>query len=190
MMNRKKNNWYFDGWMSRKELDSSGKLKTVWEYNDDYYSFDLPEKQFKLLKYAFIIIPALILIIWFLASLTRCIGRDTVIYVGLFWYAACIPMVYMVIGAVGAFKLKSKMTYRDIYACYRRLKVSSWFIAPLFFLSIIGEIVFLILYKDYFSIQTEIAWLIGAFINTLLAVLLFIIQLKVKSKIVIDDSNS
>ena len=105
-MNRRKNNWYFDGWMSRKELTPSGRWRTVWEYNDDYYGFDLQPKQLKLLKYAFILIPALILVVWFASSLTRCIGRDTVLYVGAFWYAAAIPMVYMVIGAIGAFKIK------------------------------------------------------------------------------------
>ncbi|MCQ2512852.1 MAG: hypothetical protein MJ092_05640 [Lachnospiraceae bacterium] len=190
MMNRRKNNWYFDGWMSRKELTPSGRWRTVWEYNDDYYGFDLQPKQLKLLKYAFIFIPALILVVWFASSLTRSIGRDTVLYVGAFWYATAIPMVYMVIGAIGAFKIKEKMTYRDLYACYRRLMVSSWFIAPLFFLSIVGDIVFLVLYKDYFSIQTELPWLIGAFIDFLLAVLLFIVQLKNKSKIVQLQSKS
>lgn len=189
-MNRKKNNWYFDGWMSRKELTPSGRLRTVWEYNDDYYTFDLEPKQFKKLKLAFILIPALIILIWFISSFARCIGRDTVIYVGLFWYASVIPMIYMVVGAIGAFKLKAMMTYRDVYACYRRIKVSSWFIAPLFLLSIVGEFVFIIKYKDYFSFQTEYVWMIGAFICMLLAALLFVVQLKVKSKIVKAKTNS
>lgn len=185
-----KKNWYFNGWQSQKELSPSGRLRTVWKYNDDYYSFDLSPKGFRMLKIAFIMIPALIIVLWVLFSLVRCIGRDTVLYVGAFWYASVIPMVYMVMGAAGAVRMKEEMTYRDLYACYRRIKVSSWFLFPLFLASIIGDIVFVALYNDYFSLQSEMPWLIGAFILFLLSLALFIIQLKVKNKIKITRKNT
>ena len=182
MLGRKRN-WYFNGWESRKEMSSSGRVRTVWTYNDDYYAFDLSPKAFRLLKICFIAVPALIVLLWIFFSLVKSIGRDTVLYVGAFWYVSVIPMIYMVMGAAGAFKLQPEMTYRDIYACYRRIKVASWILPVLFLLSVIGNVVFLIIYKEYFSIQTELLWMIGAFVLFLLSLFLFIVQVKVKNKI-------
>ena len=189
MLGRKKN-WYFNGWESRKEMSPSGRLRTVWTYNEDYYSFDLPPKSFQLLKICFIAVPALIVLLWIAGSLIRSTGRDTVLYVGAFWYVSLIPMVYMVMGAAGAFRLKPEMTYRDLYACYRRIKVASWVLPVLFLLSIIGDIVFVAIYNDYFSLQPEIPWLTFAFLLFLLSLLLFIVQLKVKKKIKIVKKNA
>ncbi len=182
MLGRKKN-WYFNGWESRKEMSSSGRIRTVWEYNDDYYSFDLSLKAFRLLKICFIAVPAMIVLLWILFSLVKSIGRDTVLYVGAFWYVSVIPMIYMVMGAAGAVKLKPEMTYRDIYACYRRIKVASWILPVLFLFSLIGNIVFLNIYREYFSLQTELPWMIGTFVLFLLSLFLFIVQAKVKNKI-------
>ena len=185
-----KKNWYFNGWESRKEMSSSGRLRTVWTYNDDYYSFDLSPKSFQMLKICFIAVPALIVLLWIVFSLMRSTGRDTVLYVGAFWYVALIPMVYMIMGAAGAFRLKQEMTYRDLYACYRRIKVASWVLPVLFLLAIIGDIVFLSLYKEYFSLQPELPWLIGVLILFLLSLFLFIVQLKVKNKIKVVKKNT
>ena len=164
-------------------MSPSGRLRTVWTYNDDYYTFDLSPKRFQMLKICFIAIPALIVLLWISGSLIRSIGRDTVLYVGAFWYVSVIPMVYMVMGAAGAIRLKPEMTYRDLYACYRRIKVASWVLPILFLLSIVGDIVFVVIYNDYFSLQPELPWLIGAFVLFLLSLFLFIVQLKVKNKI-------
>lgn len=171
-------------------MSSSGRLRTVWTYNDDYYSFDLSPKAFQLLKISFIVIPALIVLCWVGFSLIRSTGRDTVLYVGAFWYVSLIPMIYMIMGAAGAFRMKQEMTYRDLYACYRRIKVASWILPVLFLLAIIGDIVFLTLYKEYFSFRTELPWMIGAMILFLLSLMLFIVQAKVKRKIkVVEKKN-
>lgn len=185
-----KKNWYFNGWESRKEMSPSGRLRTVWKYNDDYYSFDLSPKSFQVLKICFIVIPALIVLLWITSSLIRSTGRDTVLYVGAFWYLSLIPMVYMIMGAAGAFRLKQEMTYRDLYACYRRIKVASWILPVLFFLSIAGDIVFVSIYNDYFSLQPELPWLVGALSLFLLSLALFFIQLKVKKKIKVIKKNT
>lgn len=185
-----KKNWYFNGWESRKEMSSSGRLRTVWNYNDDYYSFDLSPKGFQLLKICFIAVPALIVVLWILASLIRSTGRDTVLYVGAFWYVSLIPMVYMVMGAAGAIRMKKEMTYRDLYACYRRIKVASWILPVLFLLAIVGDVVFLTIYKEYFSLQGELPWMIAAFVLFLLSLFLFIIQAKVKKRIKVVQKNT
>ena len=117
------------------------------------------------------------------AKLIKSIGRDTVLYVGAFWYVSLIPMVYMLMGAAGALRLKMEMTYRDLYSCYRRIKVASWILPVLFLGALVGEIVFLSIYQEYFSYQQELPWMIGAFILFLLSLFLFIVQLKVKNKI-------
>lgn len=182
MIGRKKN-WYFDGWESRKTLTSSGKLKTVWEYNDDYYGFDLDERKLKLLKISFIVLPALIIALWIFFSLFKCIGRDSVLYVGAFWYVCVIPMIYLVMGACGAFKLSTEMTYRDLYACYRRIKVSSIALTILYFAAIVGDFVFVSIYNDYFSIASEMPWFLGAVLEFIISGCLFLIQFKVKKKI-------
>lgn len=178
-----KKNWYFNGWESRKEMSSSGRLRTVWTYNDNYYSFDLSAASFLRLKICFIAVPALIVLCWIIFSLIKSIGRDTVLYVGAFWYVSLIPMVYMLMGAAGALRLKMEMTYRDLYACYRRIKVASWILPVLFLGALVGEIVFLCIYQEYFSYQQELPWMIGAFILFLLSLFLFFVQLKVKNKI-------
>lgn len=171
-------------------MSSSGRLRTVWNYNDDYYSFDLSPKGFQLLKICFIAVPALIVVLWILASLIRSTGRDTVLYVGAFWYVSLIPMVYMVMGAAGAIRMKKEMTYRDLYACYRRIKVASWILPVLFLLAIIGDVVFLTIYKEYFSLQGELPWMIAAFVLFLLSLFLFIVQAKVKKRIKVVQKNT
>ncbi|MBR5932130.1 MAG: hypothetical protein IKZ95_08935 [Lachnospiraceae bacterium] len=185
-----KKNWYFQGWQSRKELSPSGRLHTVWEYNDDYYSFDLSAKRFRLLKISFVAIPALIIVIWILFSLMRSFARDSILYVGVFWYTSTIPMIYMVMGAVGAIRMKEEMTYRDLYACYRRIKLSSWVLPVLFLFSLIGTFVFVIRFAENYSIRMERMHVIGCLILFLLSLALFIIQLKVKKKIIVSKKRT
>lgn len=188
MIGRKKN-WYFEGWQSRKTLSPSGKLKTVWEYNNDYYGFDLDDNKLKLLKISFIVIPALIVALWILFSLIRCYERDSILYIGGFWYVAVIPMIYMVMGACGAIKLSKEMTYRDLYACYRRIKVSSIALSILFLGAVAADIVFVIVYSEFFTFSMEMPWLLGAIIELVLSVGLFFIQFKVKDKIKVVREN-
>ena len=171
-------------------MSPSGRLRTVWMYNDDYYTFDLSSKAFLWLKICFIAIPALIVVLWIAGSLIKSTGRDTVLYVGAFWYLCLIPMVYMIMGAAGAIRLKPEMTYRDLYACYRRIKVSSWILPVLFLAAMIGDIVFVSVYKEYFSLRSELPWLSFAFLLFLLSLFLFIIQAKVKKKIIIVKNNT
>ena len=185
-----KKNWYFQGWQSRKELSPSGRLHTVWEYNDDYYSFDLSAKRFRLLKISFVAIPALIIVIWILFSLMSSFARDSILYVGVFWYTSAIPMIYMVMGAVGAIRMKEEMTYRDLYACYRRIKLSSWVLPVLFLFSLIGTFVFVIRFAENYSIRMERMHVIGCLILFLLSLALFIIQLKVKKKIIVSKKRT
>ena len=171
-------------------MSPSGRLRTVWTYNSDYYTFDLPPKRFQLLIISFIVIPALIVLVWIGSSLIPSTGRDTVLYVGGFWYFSLIPMVYMILGAIGAFKMKPEMTYRDLYSCYRRIKVASWGLPVFYLLSIIGDIVFVSIYNEYFSLQPELPWLCGAFLLFLLSLSLFIIQAKVRKKIVVVEKQT
>jgi len=185
-----KKNWYFEGWKSRKTLSPSGKLKTVWEYDNDFYGFDIDEKKLKLLKISFIVLPAFIVLLWVFFSLVSCIERDTVLYIGGFWYVTVIPMVYMVMGACGAFKLKKEMTYRDIYACYRRIKVSSIALTILFLGAVVGDVVFVAVFNEFFSLSMEMPWLLGALIELILSAVLFVIQFKVRKKIIIVRKNN
>ena len=185
-----KKNWYFQGWKSRKELSPSGRLHTVWEYNDDLYSFDLSEKRFQWLKISFIAIPALIIIIWVLFSLMSSFVRDSILYVGIFWYGSTIPMIYMVMGAVGAFRIKKDMTYRDLYACYRRIKVASWILPFVFLLSIIGTWYFVCFRAENYSLGMERMHLYGSLILMLLSVALCVIQASVRKKIIVSKKNT
>ncbi|MBO4834794.1 MAG: hypothetical protein J5483_01655 [Lachnospiraceae bacterium] len=184
-----KKNWYFQGWKSRKELSPSGRLHTVWEYSDDLYSFDLSEKGLQWLKISFIAIPALIILVWVLFSLMSSFARDSVLYVGIFWYGSTIPMIYMVMGAVGAFRMKKDMTYRDLYACYRRIKVSSWILPFLFLLSIVGVLVFIICFAENYSLKMESGHILGCLILMLLSLALCIIQGSVRKKIIVSKKN-
>lgn len=185
-----KKNWYFQGWKSRKELSPSGRLHTVWEYSDDLYSFDLSEKGFQWLKISFIAIPALIIIVWVLFSLMSSFARDSVLYVGIFWYGSTIPMIYMIMGAVGAFRLKKDMTYRDLYACYRRIKVASWILPFVFLLSIVGVLVFIIAFAENYSLQMESSHLLGSLILMILSLALCIIQGSVRKKIIVSKKKT
>ena len=185
-----KKNWYFQGWKSRKELSPSGRLHTVWEYDDDMYSFDISTKAFQWLRISFIVIPALIIIVWILFSLFSSFARDSILYVGIFWYGSVIPMIYMVMGAAGAVRMKQEMTYRDLYACYRRIKVSSWILPFVFLLSIVGTVVFIIYVAENYSIQMESAHLLGSLILMILSLTLCIIQGKVRKKIIVSKKKT
>ena len=171
-------NWYFEGWKKDREVTASGKEKTVWKYNGVYYEFQLTKKQLLLMKAGYTCLSVLLIGLWVLFSFLPGAGRETAVYVGAPWFLQIIPFMYLIVGLYGIWRSGTKMTYRDVYAGYYRIRYVKWILLFLQIICLIGEIIFLIVFHAYISVGSELLWLLGAFLCLLAILGLFILHRK------------
>ena len=171
-------NWYFEGWKKDREMTASGREKTVWKYNGVYYEFQLTKKQLFLIKAGYTCLSALLIGLWILFSFLPGAGRENAFYVGAPWFLQIIPFMYLLVGLFGIWRSAEKMTYRDVCAGYYRIRYVKWILLILQLISVIGEIIFLIVFHAYISIGKELVWLLGAILCLFTIIGIFILHRK------------
>ena len=184
----RKVNWYFEGWKKDREITDSGREKTVWKYSGVYYEFQLngkslTKKQLVLMKAGYTCLTVLLIGLWILFSFLPGAGRENAPYVGAPWFLQIIPFMYLIMGLYGIWRSGTKsagriMTYREVYAGYYRIRIVKWILLILQLTSVIGEIIFLIIYHSYISVGAELLWLLGAVLCLLMIIGIFILHHK------------
>lgn len=167
--------WYLRGWKRHQELSASGKKQTVWTYEGEYYTFGLDEAGLRRHKRLCAGTAWLTGLLWLLLSCLPSVGKNAVAYVGAPWFFSIMPLMVLLMGAGYMARVKQKMTYRDMYGAYQRLKYGIYILLPLELLAAVGEVLFLILYRAYpLPLAAELGWLMGVAVCIGLDVLLVI----------------
>ena len=195
----RKINWYFEGWKKDREITDSGREKTVWKYSGVYYEFqlngkNLTGKQLTMMKAGYTCLSVLLIGLWILFSFLPGAGRENAPYVGAPWFLQIIPFMYLIMGLYGIWRSGTgsdgtevtgteydgtKMTYRDVYAGYYRIRIVKWILLILQLISVIGEIIFLIIYHSYISVGAELLWILGAILCLLMIIGIFILHRRI-----------
>lgn len=158
-MARIRQDWYLEGW-NREVIEENGKKRTVWRYTGEYFRYDLTPKGLKRLKAAYGLLTVMLLAVWLHFSMMRVASREF-FFVGAEWFLCILPFMELILGVCCFLPVKEKMTYRAMYGSYKRCTYGSRILLVLLFLTIVGEIVFLVLYGGRVYLRREIVWLLG-----------------------------
>lgn len=145
--------WYFQGWERRE--DEAGKKAFV--YTGEYYTFP---GGLRPLKAPAVGMAAALTALYLLAALFPAAG-------GMWRVAAIpqlleiIPLVYLVIGAVCLLRAREPLTFRDLYASWRRMERASLWSLGFTALMVLAELVFLFLAAASVSLPRELLYLLG-----------------------------
>lgn len=169
-------NWYLDGWVRHKELTPTGKVVTIWNYQGAYYTYGVEEKQLKRLKISYVVCGLLLILGWFALGMSSAKGKDAAFYVGAPWFLCMLPLMELFLGMVGMRSASNKMTYRDMYAGYKRLLYGVRGCLPLMAISAVGEIVFLCIYRTQLRLLFELLWLLGVLVLVAVNAVLLVLQ--------------
>lgn len=159
-------NWYFEGWKKQ-----GGR----WEYHGVRYRFQAEESALHKLKVCYGAAALAMILIWLVCSVLWGVGKETSAYVGAPWFLQILPFMYLIMGVYGILRSGYDMTYRDLRAGFFRIRIAKWVLLILQAASVIGELVFLILYHSVLPVSEEILFMAGACLCILCtAVLLFL----------------
>lgn len=158
---RKKGDWYFDGYERKVIRDEDGKDRKTFVYKGEYYHFGLGVAGLSRLKAAFagLLIVYIAVFLYFSASP---FAANNIPYVGIPTILIIPPLIYLTMGIICLCVAKPEMTIRSMYGSIRRIRRSLVFAIPLNAIVCIGNTVFLLLNRHDIEVGQELQALIGS----------------------------
>lgn len=158
---RKTGDWFFEGYQAElvpKKHGRGQKRKLV--YAGNYYQFALNRSQLFHLKLRLTayLLAALICYLLMTLSVYLC---SSMFYVGIPTLIALIPLIYLCMGTVCLWMAKPAMTVGQTYGSVRRIKRAVCAALGFLSLSLVGDLVFLMVYAGHYPLGQELRFAIG-----------------------------
>jgi len=142
--------WHFEGYQGvAVDRKHGGRQRRELVYVGDYYRFELSSRQRKRLLWCCALSCA-VAAAAYLALNFFPFTATALAYVGVPLLLALLPLIYLLIGVVCLCTTPEKMTVRNLYSSVRRMKRSVSVMLAFVSLTLMGDIVFLIVFQGYY----------------------------------------
>jgi hypothetical protein len=153
-MAQRSTHWYLRSWAYEDRLRPDGTKARELVYQGEYYHVVGKSGTLLPLKLGYL---ASAVVLWLVLAvlLTHFSRGASLFFVGGPCGITLIPAIYLAIGCIQLLRVPEKMTYRDVQASYRRIRLASKWAVGLMAVCLVGEV----FYLSYRLIGgLEIAW--------------------------------
>lgn len=177
----RRTNWYLEGWRYEETIAANGNRQRKLVYRGEYYALPLNGKNARIAFKVATAALTLLLCAAYVIAFTLAESSAPRIFVG-----ACmlvvIPMMYLFLGVGRLLTVGARLTYRDLYGSFVRIRWSAFSIALLSGAGFLGAGVSCILGDK--RTQSGFLWLAGILLCCLCALALVYLEKRYRPKLV------